>query len=161
MRWVFFEHDEYLASLDLDNKIKRFLESFETVFWDVILDELFIVKYTDEIITPLYYFCWNENCSCKEWHNEEEKIEAIKKRELEEFDFFVKNIISRMCILNNEWIIAKDQTWSLFDAVFRMDDYYIWLNNSQHSFTELKKRLDLNEDTFIKIVKNFYSELKK
>jgi len=43
MKGIFFTEDEYLQSLHLDAKIKKFLVSFEEIFSQQIIDEVFIV----------------------------------------------------------------------------------------------------------------------
>jgi len=44
MKGLFFNEDSFLQSLDLDYKIKKFILSFEEVFSERIIDEVFIVK---------------------------------------------------------------------------------------------------------------------
>jgi hypothetical protein len=160
MKGFFFNKDTYLEWLDLDNKIRWFLESFKKVFGEQIINEVFIVKYENDIITPLYFFCAHLKCEKVEEVTPEIK-KRVEKRKMEDFDFFVKNIISRQCVLDNECVIAKDQEWWLFDAIFRMENYYIWLNNTDSTFRELQEKIGMTEESFIQIVKNLYLELKK
>lgn len=159
MKGVYFTQDEYLEKLNLDLKIKKFILSFEEIFSERIIDEVLIVSYNWEILTPIYFFCAHKICdNIKEIVPENKKI--LKESKVKDFEFFIEKILTKQCILNNEWIIAKDQIGWLFDAMFRMDDYYIWLNNTEYSFKEMEEKIWIQEETFMNIVKKFYSDLK-
>jgi hypothetical protein len=101
MKGFYFNEDPYLQALDLDNKIQNFLESFASIFDEHIIDEVFIVKYDCTTINPLYFYCANsEHEDLNGQPNKNAK--EIEKKKMKDFDFFVQNIISRQCILNNE-----------------------------------------------------------
>ncbi|MDD2566285.1 MAG: hypothetical protein PHZ26_05940 [Candidatus Gracilibacteria bacterium] len=159
MKGIFFKEDIYLQSLNLDTKIERFILSFKEIFGELIINEVFIIFYNGERIIPLYFFCGHTNCDNSE-NIPQEKLISLKEEKLKAFEFFVENILRRQCILNNEGIIAKDQIGGLFDAMFRMDDYYIGLNNTENSFNELKEKIGIREEPFINIVKKLYKELR-
>lgn len=159
MKGIFFKEDKYLQSLNLDFKIKKSILDFEEIFWELIINEVFIIFYDWEKVIPIYFFCWHKDCE-NPINIPSEKIIKLKEQKLKDFDFFIENILKRQCIINNEWIIAKDQTWCLFNAMFRMDNYYFWLNNTENSFRELEDKIGIKEESFIEIVKKLYKELR-
>lgn len=154
----FFEDDKYLKSLNLDKKIKKFLESFKEVFWEQIFDEVFIISYINWEIKPLYLFCWKNNCDDIK-KIDRKSVDLIKNRQLKHFSFFIDNVISKMCIINNEWVLAREHNCEDFDIVFRLNDYYFWLNNSKSCFKDLQEKLWIEENVFFDIIKKFYKDL--
>lgn len=160
MRSFFFIKDKYLESLDIANKITEFINKFEDKYWEKIINEIFIIKYIDNEIIPVFYFCARTKCN-DTYEVDKDKLEMIKQRKVEDFNLFIENVISKQCLINYEWVIAKEQMWYLIDAVFRMDDYYFWLNNTEHSFRELQEKHALSEEEFIDTVKTLYLGCKK
>lgn len=158
MRGLYFIEDKYLQGLNLDNKIKIFIENLEKKYLEQIINEIFIANYDGKNVLPIYFLCAHKNCT----HTQDidsNKVEQIKQKKLEDFGFFIENILKKQCLINHEWILAKDQMWCLFDWMFRMDDYYIGITNSDKSLKELFENNVLSENDFINEIKQFYKDL--
>lgn len=160
MKGAFFTQDKYLESINIWAKLTDFIQDFEKIYNERIVNEIFIIKYLNDKIIPIYYFCARKKCD-NEYKMDEQKLEEIKQLKIADFNLFIENVISKQCLLNNEWIIAKEQSGYLIDAVFRFDDYYIWLNNTESSFKEMQQKLWVNDEQFVGMVKKLYDSLKK
>lgn len=158
MKWLYFSEDEYLQTLNFDNKIKSFIENLEKKYSEQIVNEIFVVNYDGKRVLPIYFLCAHKNCTHTQ-DIDKNKIEQVKQKKLEDFNFFIENILNKQCLINYEWILAKDQMWWLFDGMFRMDDYYIWITNSDKSLKELFINNILSENDFISEIKQFYKNL--
>lgn len=158
MKGLYFTEDKYLESLNLDEKIKKFINNLEHKYESQVIDEIFIINYNWEKIIPIYFLCAHKNCNPTEIIDQA-KSEQIKEQKLKDFAFFIDNILNKLCLINHEWMLAKDQIWCLFDWMFRMDDYYIGINNSEKSLRELFDWWIITEEDLIKEMKLFYNDL--
>lgn len=157
MHWLFFREDRFLQELDLDNKIKNFVERLESKHWVQLINEVFVVSYDWEV-EPIYFLCAHKNCPNIDSINQDE-LYKIKERKIQDFEYFIKNFLEKQCLINHEWIISKDQSWSLFDWVFRMNEFFIWINNSEKSLWELFDSNIISEKQFLNEIKIFYKDL--
>lgn len=158
MKGFYFIEDTYLQWLELDSKIKRLIENLEKKYFEQIIDEVFIFNYDWKIVLPVYFLCAHKNCIPPEIIDKN-KSEQIKEQKLKDFNYFIDNVLKNLCIINYEGLIAKDQTWWMFDWMFRIDNYYIWLTNSNKTLRELFDNNVLSEKDFIDAIKEFYKEL--
>lgn len=160
MKGLYFLEDKYLQNLNLDSKIKKFIEHLERKYSEHIINEIFIANYDGKKILPIYFLCVHKNNIHSQDMNKN-IIEQIKQKKIEDFTYFIEHILKKQCLINHEWILAKYQMWWLFDWIFRMDNYYIGITNSEKSLKELFENNVLSESDFIAEIKEFYKDLLK
>ncbi|MEF2175738.1 MAG: hypothetical protein V3575_04655 [Candidatus Absconditabacteria bacterium] len=151
---LFFEKDEYLESHNINKIIGEIIENIKNKFGEYVIDELAVVKYNGNIITPIYFYSLNKERLLK--GNEDN----LKKSLINDFKFYTGNILQDDLLEDGEGTLAGNQTGSSFDIILRIGDYIFGFNNSKLSIDEIQNNLSISKNDLISEVSKLYNYMK-
>lgn len=157
VRGIFFEEDDYLINLNLNEKLKQLFNKIKEKYWDYMLDEVVFMKSEDGDVKPIYYFTINQNQVQK---IDLSDINEFKKDILENLKFFIDNIINADLLEDGETSVTGEWEGEEFDLVLNIGNYIIGFNNTEESMDTLKDKYDVKENDLIEIVSELYYDFK-
>lgn len=146
--YLFIIEDKYLESIWINDKILMLINEFKLYFWDLIFDEVAILKIIDNKLVPSFYF--NKNNLFSEDVNE---INSYIIKNAKDFKFWEIN--------SWWWIILDEQEWESFDIAIRVWEYFLLFNNSENSISELMEKHWLKKNIIITKITKFYETVFK
>lgn len=161
LKWIFLDKDTHLEDINISKKIKDFLENLKSQYWEYIIDEITILKLTNNSnAKAVYIYSIDTNKIIEDCINPE-SIENTQKALTKDLHFFIENVVKKWWLEDWEGTLAWNQTWNSYDIILRIWDYLIWFNNSNESIDSLNNKLWIDMETLIHKVSEFYKEFKK
>lgn len=161
IKWVFLEEDQTLENININDKIRNFLEELKNKYWEYVIDEITIMKLKNSWqICATYLYSLSTNKFIEELNNTD-NLQKLQSQLTNDLKFFVENIVKKWWLEDGEWTLAGNQTGNSYDIILRIWDYLIWFNNSLESIETLNKKLWISMEELIKQVTHFYKEFKK
>ena len=132
--------------IDLSTETSNFFQELTEEFSFLLFDEILILRKLP---------WWYELVHHQEYSKQAQADKNWRDRVIGNIDLFLSRIIKKNALSDGEWVFTWDQYGALFDVMVREGDYYIVLNNSGESLSDLMKNHPFNESKLIRFLAKF------